>query len=165
MRNRRNPYPVDPDLDAHVPRQRRELSGAPWAVLGVVAAGGALGALARYGAGLAVPRVAGGEVQATLAVNVSGCLLIGALMVVVTEARAGGRLLRPFLGTGVAGGYTTFSAHVGQFRELLQSGAAAPALAYLAGTLFLALAAVWLGVAVTRRVLRVRIAGEREVRQ
>lgn len=164
MRNRKSPYPVDPDLDAYVPRQRRELSGAPWVVLGVVSAGGALGALARYGAGVAVPRLAGGEVQATLAVNVSGCVLIGVLMVVVTEARAGGRLLRPFLGTGVAGGYTTFSAHVGQFRELLQAGVAAPALAYPAGTLVLALAAVWLGVAVTRRVLRVRIAAVWEVR-
>ena len=42
-------------------------------------------------------------------VNTSGCLLIGVLMVLIVEARQGHRLVRPFLGVGVLGGYTTFS--------------------------------------------------------
>ena len=47
--------------------------------------GGALGALARYGIGLAVPHQPGTFPLATFAINVVGCLLIGALIVVVTE--------------------------------------------------------------------------------
>jgi hypothetical protein len=39
--------PTEPDVDLHVARPRRQLRYAPWAVLGVISAGGAVGALAR----------------------------------------------------------------------------------------------------------------------
>ncbi|MDQ1293781.1 MAG: fluoride exporter, partial [Actinomycetota bacterium] len=88
---------------------------------------------------------------ATLIVNVVGCLLIGVLMGVI--ARVGvGRLVRPFLGIGVLGGFTTFSTYVADIQQSLQVGAARTALAYLATTLLLALVSVWLGQNVVDRL-------------
>jgi CrcB protein len=133
---------------------RRTRPRPPWAVLGVVAAGGVLGALARYGIGLAVPHPPSGFPWATFAINVSGCLLIGVLMVLVTDVWPGHRLLRPFLGTGLLGGYTTFSTYVVDVQHLLAAGAARTALAYLVGTLLAALVAVQIGMAAARWVTR-----------
>lgn len=147
--------PIDPDVDARIARQRRELRRAPFAVLGVISAGGVLGALARYGLGLAIPHRPGTVPWATLLINVTGCLLIGVLMVLVTEAwPAAHRLLRPFLGTGLLGGFTTFSTYAVDIQQLLARGAVGTALGYLAGTLVAALAAVYAGLALTRRAVR-----------
>jgi fluoride exporter len=134
--------------------RRRAGARPPWAVLGVVAAGGVLGALARYGIGLAVPHPPRGFPWATFAINVSGCLLIGVLMVLITDVWPGHRLLRPFLGTGLLGGYTTFSTYVVDVQHLLAAGAAGTALAYLAGTLLAALVAVQVGMVAGRLFVR-----------
>ena len=76
--------PVDPDVDLHDPDQQRE-----WArhrvVLPVIAAGGMVGAAARHLAEVSWPPADGGVPWATLAINVTGCLLIGVLMVLVVE--------------------------------------------------------------------------------
>jgi fluoride exporter len=119
-------------------------------VVAVVAAGGVVGALARYGLGVAFPHPRGGFPWATFGVNVSGCLLIGALIVLVTEGFAAHPLARPFLGTGILGGYTTFSTAMVDTQRLWSAGAAGTGLAYLFGTLAAALAAVYLGVLGTR---------------
>jgi CrcB protein len=129
---------------------RRSRSPIPWAVLIMVSIGGMVGALARYGIGVAVPHPASGFPWATFAINVSGCLLIGVLMVLVTDVWPGHRLLRPFLGTGVLGGYTTFSTYIVDVQHLLDAGAARTALAYLLGTVLVALAAVQVGIGLTR---------------
>nr|BFF02391.1 hypothetical protein GCM10020241_40660 [Streptoalloteichus tenebrarius] len=121
-------------------------------VVSAVAAGGALGALARYGVGLALPTRPGGFPLATLAVNLLGCLVMGVLMVLVTEVWSGHRLLRPFLGTGVLGGFTTFSSYAVDGQRLLASGRVGVALLYLVGTLVGALLAVLTGMVVTRAV-------------
>ncbi|MDT0304432.1 fluoride efflux transporter FluC [Streptomonospora wellingtoniae] len=147
---------VDPDVDLHIFGQRREFRDAPWSVLAAVALGGAFGGAARSALGLALPHAAGGVPWATLTANVSGCLLIGVLMTAVAHLSADtgpSRLLRPFAGVGLIGGYTTFSAHVGDVRDLLESGAPAAALGYIAATLLGGLAAVWAGVALTERLL------------
>ncbi|HEU5471383.1 MAG TPA: fluoride efflux transporter CrcB [Actinophytocola sp.] len=144
--------PVDPDVDLHVPEQRVELAAAPGAVLAVISAGGALGALARYGVGLAVPTVPGRFPLGTFLVNVTGCLLIGVLMVLITELRRAHRLVRPFLGVGVLGGFTTFSTYAEEVRGLLRPESIGTGLGYLAGTVLAALAAVWAGSGVTRLV-------------
>ena len=119
-------------------------------MLGAVSAGGVVGAVARYGIGVAFPSGPAGFPWATFGVNVSGCLLIGVLMVLVAEVWPSRRLLRPFLGSGLLGGYTTFSTYAVDIQHLLAAGAARTALAYLAGTLFAALAAVYAGAAATR---------------
>ncbi|RFU42043.1 CrcB family protein [Actinomadura logoneensis] len=142
--------PVDPDVELRVPDQRRELARAPWATLGAISAGGTLGALARYGLATAFPHGPGGFPWATFWTNVSGCLVIGVLMVVVTEAVRPHPLLRPFLGVGVLGGFTTFSTAMVDVHQAVRDGASGTALAYLAATLLTALAAVWTGVRLTR---------------
>jgi CrcB protein len=148
--------PVDPDVDLSVPAQRLELRRGRWSVLAAISAGGVLGALCRYGLNVAVPNRPDEFPWATFIINVSGCLLIGALMVLIADVWAGRRLLRPFLGVGVLGGYTTFSSYVVDTQHLLGAAAARTALAYLAGTLLAALAAVQLGAGLTRWALHPR---------
>jgi fluoride exporter len=125
-----------------------------WAVLAVVAAGGMAGALARFWVQSVWPSAPGGFAWATFVINVSGCLLIGALMVAITEVRVVHRLVRPFLGVGFLGGYTTFSAYVADIRRMVAHGAPVTALAYLAGTMVAAVAATWCGMALARLVAR-----------
>ncbi|MFG2194881.1 fluoride efflux transporter FluC [Streptomyces sp. NPDC048639] len=147
--------PVDPDVDLHVPADRAET--APhrlWQVLAVIAAGGAAGASARYGASLAWPTPRSAFPWDVFWVNVSGCTLIGVLMVLVSERGAGHPLLRPFLSTGVLGGYTTFSTYAVDLVGLLRRGEAGVAVAYAVGTLTAALGAVWAAAALTRAVFR-----------
>ncbi|GAA0794558.1 fluoride efflux transporter FluC [Spirilliplanes yamanashiensis] len=120
-----------------MPGQRPDLP-----VVAAVAAGGALGALARHGLTTAWP-----SLWATLLVNVTGCLLIGAVATAVPHRR----LLRPFLGVGVLGGYTTFSAFT---VDALRAGSPAVAFGYLAATVAGALLAVWAGAALAGRPAR-----------
>lgn len=126
----------------------REFRRSQGVVLVVVAAGGALGALARYGLAQGLPGRAGHIPWATFVTNVSGCFAIGVLMVAVTEIWTAHRLLRPFLGVGVLGGFTTFSTYVNEIRELMRPETIVAAACYLAGTLICALlatlAAMWL---------------------
>ncbi|SBT42132.1 FluC/FEX family fluoride channel [Micromonospora narathiwatensis] len=144
--------PVDPDVDLRVPADRGELAAHPAAVLGAIAAGGALGALARAGLQATFPHPPTGFPWATFGINVVGSLLIGVLMAVLT-ARPAGPLLRPFLGVGVLGGFTTFSTYVVDTQQAVTAGAPGTALAYLAATLVGALLAVWTGDTVTSRLL------------
>jgi CrcB protein len=158
---------VDPDLQPaatsdHAPAvvgapfatSRRSRAGVGWPVLAVISAGGVAGALARYGLTEAFPHATDRFAWVTFGVNVSGCLLIGVLMVLVSEVWPSRRLLRLFAGTGVLGGYTTFSTYIGDIQQLLAAGAARTALTYLTATLFAALAAVYSGIIVTRWAVR-----------
>ncbi len=130
-------------------------------VLVAVAAGGALGAVARYGALVVWPVAGGGFPWAVFVVNVSGCALIGVLMVLTVErGRVTHPLVRPFLGVGVLGGFTTFSTYAADVSGLLVRQELLTAVAYLAATVVAALVAVWAGAVVTRRLLD---RGERSV--
>ncbi|MFJ4468356.1 fluoride efflux transporter CrcB [Streptomyces sp. NPDC089424] len=122
-------------------------------VVAVVAVGGAIGAVARYAAVLWWPPHPGGFPWSTFWVNAVGCAVIGVFMVLVTEFRSPHRLLRPFFGTGVLGGFTTFSTYAVDIERLADSGHPATAVAYLAATVVAALAAVWAATAATRRLL------------
>lgn len=127
--------------------------GADVDVLAVIASGGALGALGRWGIQTALP--AGSPAAfpwATLLVNVLGCLLIGVLMWFVLEAWGERRYARPFLGVGVLGGFTTFSAYAAEGRGLLTSGAWLSAVLYLVGSVALGLLAVRLGYLLGSRI-------------
>ncbi|MEU8619401.1 fluoride efflux transporter CrcB [Streptomyces sp. NPDC048623] len=120
-------------------------------VVGVVAAGGALGATARYAGILLWPTPAGAFPWTVLTVNAVGCAVLGALMVVATEtANPPHPLVRPFLGTGVCGGFTTFSTYALDTQRLLAHGEVPRALSYLAGTAVTALAAAWVGIVAAR---------------
>lgn len=144
---------MDSDVELSVPRQRAPLRRAPWGVLSVISAGGALGALARHGLGVAFPAAPAGFPWATFGINVSGCLLIGVLMVLVTEAWTARRLLRPFLGVGVLGGFTTFSTYVVDIQRLVDLRAPGIALAYLVATVVAAVTATAAGIGLARWAL------------
>lgn len=147
--------PIDPDVDLHIPDQRGELWREHGAVIAVIAFGGGLGAMARYGMAEWMPTRPGLFPWGTFATNVSGCFAIGVLMVLVTEVWSAHRLARPFLGTGFLGGFTTFSTYAVETRNLLQPGTAGTAFVYLAATLCCALLAVTVGTAGARAVFGV----------
>jgi CrcB protein len=144
-------FPVDPDVtaEADVPPPRIHPR-----VVAVVAGGGALGALARWAVAEALPHDAGRFPWDTFLTNVAGCFLIGVLMVLVVEIWPGKVLVRPFLGTGILGGFTTFSTYAVDTRTMLAAGRAGLAAAYLAATLVLGLVAVVAGLRATERVVR-----------
>jgi len=130
---------------------------SPWhgqaPVVAMVSLGGAIGATARYGAARLWPVETGGFPWTTFWVNVIGCAVIGVFMVVITDVWAAHRLVRPFFGTGVLGGFTTFSTYAVDIQKLVDAGHPGTGLAYLVATLCAALAAVWLAVTATRRAL------------
>ncbi|MFH8342077.1 fluoride efflux transporter CrcB [Streptomyces sp. AM6-12] len=134
------------------PRRRTQWH-AQGPVVAVVAVGGALGACARYGLSLAWPAPPGGFPWATFCTNLAGCAVMGVFMVFITEVWAAHRLVRPFFGTGVLGGFTTFSTYTADIRRLVEAGRPGTGLVYLAATPCAALAAVWLASAAVRRVL------------
>lgn len=148
--------PGDPFTDlrpaGHGTRGRDEA-----AMLATIAAGGATGAAARYLVGAAWPTPAGAFPLSTLWVNVLGCALIGVLMVLITEIWTRQRLLRPFLGTGVLGGFTTFSTYTVDVQGLVAGAHPGTALLYLALTPVGALLAVWTTATATRRLVNWRI--------
>lgn len=124
-----------------------------WPVVAIVAVGGAIGASARYGATLIWPTAPDTFPTTTLLVNVIGCAVMGVFMVLLTEMRTPHRLLRPFFGTGVLGGFTTFSTYAVDIERLVEGGHAGTGLAYLGLTLLAALAAVWSAAWATRRAV------------
>lgn len=139
---------------ARTPRRPAWRTQAP--VVAAVAFGGAVGATARYAFALWWPTQQGAFPWATFWTNVAGCAVIGVFMVVITDVWAAHRLVRPFFGTGVLGGFTTFSTYAVDIQSLVDGGHPRMGLAYLAATLIAALTAVWLAAAATRRVLKWR---------
>jgi CrcB protein len=117
----------------------------------LVAAGGAIGAAARYLAGLwIVARLGAGFPWGTFFVNVTGSFVIGIVLVLVEEGTlpAGARL---FLAVGILGGYTTFSSFSYETLQLLAGGGnPGPVLLNTLGQLLAGLMAVYLGVIVGR---------------
>lgn len=113
----------------------------------LVALGGALGSLARYGVGFASARWLGLAFPwGTLAVNVVGGLAMGLLAARVGPEQEHMRLL---LGVGVLGGFTTFSAFSLETVRLLEQQPGLAAL-YAASSLMLSVGACWSGLALGR---------------
>lgn len=119
----------------------------------MVSVGGAIGAGARYLLGLAFPQPAGSFPATTFAINVLGSALIGIVMVLVTDVWTQRRLIRPFLGTGFLGGFTTFSTFAVDVQTLTVAGHANTALTYLVATPAGAVLAVWATAHTTRRLI------------
>jgi CrcB protein len=84
---------------------------------------------------------------ATLTVNLLGCFLMGALVAFVLAHPGRHPLWRPFLGVGLLGGFTTFSAFAADAVLIAGEGAWAVSTAYVAATLIGGLLALWLGYA------------------
>lgn len=117
-----------------------------------VALGGAIGASLRYLSNVAALRIFGqGFPYATLFVNILGSFAMGVL--IVTLAKRGGTHLAPFLMTGILGGFTTFSAFSLDSFTLWERGDTLTALAYVAASVLLSLAALAAGIYLSREVL------------
>ncbi len=117
-------------------------------LLGLVALGGAVGSVLRYAVWLVMPQP-GGWPLGTFAVNVAGAFALGFLLEAL--ARRGpetprGRRVRLTLGTGLLGGFTTYSSFALELERLLSDGGAGVAVGYAAGTLVLGTGAALLGV-------------------
>ena len=133
---------------------RRRARLALLATVGVVSLGGVLGSLLRYQAGLIWRPITVGAFPTTiLLVNLLGCLVIGVFLTVVTEIWTPHRLVRPFFGTGVLGGFTTFSTYSLDVVTLFRVGQPVRAVEYLLATAIGAMLAVTLGVLATRRLI------------
>jgi fluoride exporter len=154
---------VGPDVDPAISAQRRELLGHPVEVLGVIAVGGVMGAEARYAVGFALPHTTAAWPWATLVVNAVGSFLIGVLMVVIVELLEAHRLVRPFLGVGVLGGFTTFSTYAVDALFLTSTGRVGVAVYYMVLTPVVAVLACAVGAMLARVLARRSVRGPSQV--
>lgn len=121
------------------------------AALLAVAAGGALGSVARYLVGVASLRAFGLAFPwGTLIVNVAGSFLIGALVGLFALKAGLSQELRLFLTVGVCGGFTTFSTFSLDAWGLVERGAWWHAAAYIAGSVLLSIGALVAGLYAVR---------------
>ncbi len=120
----------------------------------IVAAGGALGAVARYGVGVWARRLlpTAQWPWATLTVNVVGGLLMGLLAGwLAFRGGAHSESLRLFAAVGVLGGFTTFSAFSLEAALMIERRQLAMAGGYVAASVVLSIAALFIGLMVARR--------------
>lgn len=116
----------------------------------IVAAGGAFGAVARYGLARLLP--ATGWPWVTLAVNVVGGLLMGLLTGwLAFRGGANTEAIRLFAAVGVLGGFTTFSAFSLETVLMIERRQLAMAGGYVAALVALSVLALFLGLMVARR--------------
>jgi fluoride exporter len=119
----------------------------------LISLGGALGTAARYLLSVWLLRALGPAFPyGTLAVNVIGSFLLGVILQGSGDAPLFSPATRLVLGTGVMGGFTTYSAFSYETLQYLQQGAWATAGLYVAATLLVCLAAAALGMQAARWV-------------
>lgn len=120
----------------------------------LVAAGGALGSVARYLTGLATLRWFGpGYPWGTLAVNIVGGLAIGVFAELIARRFDGSPELRMFIITGILGGFTTFSAFSLEVTAMAERGDYMAAIGYVLISVIISVAAVFAGLALVRGLL------------
>lgn len=154
--------PIDPDVLAAPDRSRnrrpaRPWRAADWSTLGLIALGGGIGSVARFGLARAIPTGTAEFPWATFVTNTAGCFALGLLMVFVLEVWPRSRYLRPFLGVGVLGGFTTFSTYTVEIRGMLAAHHFALATSYALASLVGGLTLTWLGIVVMRRAFRLPV--------
>jgi CrcB protein len=116
-----------------------------------VAVGGALGALGRH----ALDRVIEARSSSvfpwsTFTINVTGCLLIGAVVAAIVDRHRAPLWLRLGLTVGVLGGYTTFSTFGQETLDLLEANRVGVAALYSLGSVAVGVVAVYVGTLVGR---------------
>jgi CrcB protein len=121
-------------------------------MIGAVFAGGAVGTLARAALSTAFPVTGTEWPWPTFAVNIVGAVLLGYFTTRLQERLPLSSYRRPFLGTGVCGGLTTFSTMQVEIVRMLDAHHIGLALAYAAASVACGLAAVQVATALTRRV-------------
>ena len=117
-----------------------------------VSAGAVVGSVVRYLIVRQWPSVGAGFPWSTLLINLSGSFLLPFVVVAAAELWPRAWLLRPALGTGALGGFTTFSAFALEQQQLLARGATLTALGYIALTLASCAIATAIALATARRL-------------
>lgn len=110
--------------------------------------GGALGAAARYLAAMSLGTRAGWPVG-TFAVNLAGGLLMGVLAALVLRGSAS-ETMRLFMGVGILGGFTTFSAFSLESFQMIARGQWTMAAGYALASVIGSVAALALGYGLAR---------------
>ena len=132
-------------------------TASPLTATGLVALGGAVGAVARHQAGrgmtaLLGPAAVSAFPWATLTVNVVGSLAMGLLAGWLARNGSGGETARLLLGVGLLGGFTTFSAFSLELMVLIERGQGSSAFAYAAISVLAGVTALYVGLIVMRLV-------------
>jgi fluoride exporter len=113
----------------------------------LIAAGGALGSIARYWVGSTIGSRMGSRFPyGTLVVNLTACLVIGFSLTYLGKRVEINPAWRYFIAIGFIGAYSTFSTYEWETLSTLRSGAFALSALYAVGSLVLGLAATWFGV-------------------
>ena len=118
----------------------------------LVGAGGALGAMGRYGVGVLVGRMGfTGFPYATMIVNILGSLLMGLLVGILARTTPEHQAeLRLFIAVGALGGFTTFSSFSLDAITLMERGQLGAALFYIVTSVIFGVIALYLGLVVMR---------------
>ncbi|MGH9212758.1 MAG: fluoride efflux transporter FluC [Acidimicrobiales bacterium] len=110
-----------------------------------IGSGGALGAVARYEITMAAPVSSGAFPWATWAINLTGSFVLGVIATLVLERWPPTRYVRPFVGIGICGGYTTWSTFMTETALLARDHRPGIAAAYIAASVAGGLAATYVG--------------------
>lgn len=135
---------------------RPRLPRLPLGVLAAVFIGGCVGGLARYEFTASWTAPAGAFPWAIFVINSSGAFALAVLLVLVNDAMPPTTYLRPLLGTGFCGAWTTFSSITAGADQLIAHGAAGTGAAYVLCSAVGGLGAAGLGLVLTRAVVRRR---------
>ena len=123
-------------------------------LIGWIAAGGAVGAVARYAVMVAVARVLDTTFPwGTLTVNVVGSFILGALVEILALIWSPGEGVRALLVVGMLGAFTTFSTFSLDVATLYERGALAATAAYIIASVVFSVAALFAGLWVVRTAL------------
>jgi len=145
------PLPVDSDIDWE-PAAGPSHPHLAAPVIAAVFVGGCAGGLARYGLTSVLPATSGEWPWGVFVANVGGAFLLGLLLVLLLEVWPGTTLVRPLLGTGFCGGFTTMSSLVVTTDRFAADGHGALAVGYVMTTVVLGLVAVGAGLLLGRAV-------------
>ncbi|GEC15692.1 fluoride efflux transporter CrcB [Nitrobacter winogradskyi] len=122
-----------------------------WTFILAVAAGGALGSVARYLVGIGFGKWLGPKFPwGTLFINVTGSLLIGIFAGLFAVRWSLPQAARIFLVVGICGGYTTFSTFSLDTFYLIERGEMVSAAAYMIGSVVLSVGALIAGIQIVR---------------
>lgn len=161
----RGDLPLDPDLGPaeDVAHRQAQDGGDPFPAATIsrwprihgrsvlaVGLGGFVGGILRYVIGQAWPTPVVGFPWATFVINTSGTFALALLLIVVLEVLPPTTYLRPALGTGVCGAYTTFSSVATAADQLVARGHAGVAAGYVAASVAAGLAAAACGIVLGR---------------
>ena len=124
----------------------------PPAVVAVVAAGGALGAPARYEMSQLIHVAKDTFPWATFTTNLVGAFVLGCFLEIVLERLPPTRYLRPFFAIGFLGAFTTFSTMAVETVTLVKDGDAVLGIGYLFASIAAGLAVTYAGIVVARLV-------------